>query len=120
MRLKKPGRFEEQIEELADFARALSHPARVAIVRLLMERGPLCCGALVAALPLAQATVSQHLRLLQRAHLVEGRAEGLRVEYRLEGKRLRDFCHAFQEALGTAGGAGESSPGTCSGSHGEA
>ncbi len=104
MRLKREGEFEVEIERLAEFARAMGHPARVAIVQLLMAGGEMCCQAIVDELPLAQATVSQHLRVLERVGLVVGRQDGVRVEYRLEVGRLRDFCHAFQCALGTGGG----------------
>lgn len=80
----------------------MGHPARVLIVQMLMEGGEMCCGEIVGRLPLAQATVSQHLRVLERAGLVVRREEGVRVAYRLREESLRNFCHAFQQALGTS------------------
>jgi ArsR family transcriptional regulator len=68
-------------EELAALARALGHPARVAIVRLLARRGDCVCGGIVDQLPLAQATVSQHLRVLKEAGIITGQVEGPRVCY---------------------------------------
>jgi ArsR family transcriptional regulator len=68
-------------EELAGLAKALGHPARVAIVRLLLARGECVCGGIVDRLPLAQATVSQHLKVLKEAGLVEGEIDGPRVCY---------------------------------------
>jgi len=68
-------------EELAGLAKALGHPARVAIVRLLLERGECVCGGIVDRLPLAQATVSQHLKVLKEAGLIEGEIDGPRVCY---------------------------------------
>ena len=68
-------------EELARYAKALGHPARVAIVRLLMRRGDCVCGRIVIELPLAQATVSQHLKVLKDAGLVRGEIDGPRVCY---------------------------------------
>ena len=67
--------------ELAALARALGHPARVAIIRLLLGRDACFCGAIVEHLPLAQATVSQHLKVLRQAGLIRGEIEGPRVCY---------------------------------------
>jgi ArsR family transcriptional regulator len=67
--------------ELATLAKALGHPARVAIMRLLISRGECVCGAIVDELPLAQATVSQHLKVLKQAGLVQGEIDGPRVCY---------------------------------------
>lgn len=67
--------------DLARLAKALAHPARVAIVRLLLQRGDCICGAIVDELPLAQATVSQHLKVLKEAGLVRGEVDGPRVCY---------------------------------------
>lgn len=87
---------------MAEFAKSLAHPARIAIVTTLTRLGPLCCGELVARLPLAQSTVSQHLRALQTTGLIDHRDEGTRVVYSVHRQRLRSFCQAFQETLGTA------------------
>jgi ArsR family transcriptional regulator len=67
--------------ELATLARALGHPARVAIVRMLDAAGQCVCGEIVSGLPLAQATVSQHLKVLKQAGLVQGEVDGPRVCY---------------------------------------
>jgi len=67
--------------EAALLARALGHPARVAILRLLLARGDCVCGKIVDFLPLAQATVSQHLKVLKQAGLVRGEIDGPRVCY---------------------------------------
>ena len=101
MAQSKTSGFPKQAQSLAAFAKALSHPARISIVTLLMEHGEACCGEIVAALPLAQPTVSQHLRDLQAAGLVTAQNCGAKVCYRLERDHIRNFCHAFQEALGS-------------------
>jgi ArsR family transcriptional regulator len=67
--------------EFARLAKALGHPARVAILRRLIERGECVCGQIVSELPLAQATVSQHLRVLKDAGLIQGEVDGPRVCY---------------------------------------
>ena len=74
--------------ELAVLAKALGHPARVRILRLLLARDACCCGELVEELPLAQATVSQHLKVLKDAGLVVGEIEGLRTCYCANRERL--------------------------------
>ena len=69
---------------LARMAKALGHPARVAIVRMLARRGECVCGAIVADLPLSQATVSQHLKVLKQAGIVRGELDPPRVCYCLD------------------------------------
>jgi ArsR family transcriptional regulator len=67
--------------ELARLAKALGHPARVAIVRMLADGGECVCGDIVSRLPLAQATVSQHLKVLKQAGLIQGEIDPPRVCY---------------------------------------
>jgi len=67
--------------ELARLAKALGHPARVAILRFLSASGDCQCGAIVDQLPLAQATVSQHLKVLKSAGLIRGTIDPPRVCY---------------------------------------
>lgn len=81
-------------EQLALLAKALGHPARVRILRLLLARDACYCGQLVDELPLAQATVSQHLKMLKDAGLVIGEIEGLRTCYWPGRERLAEL-HAL-------------------------
>lgn len=78
-------------ETLARLAHALAHPARVAIVRLLQERQTCICGEIVEVLPLAQSTVSQHLKVLRDAGWVQGEVDGPRVCYCLNPLTLEKF-----------------------------
>jgi ArsR family transcriptional regulator len=74
----------EPVTEAARLAvrlKALAHPARLEILRLLAERGTCVCGAIVEVMPLAQATVSQHLKVLKEAGLVRGTIDGPRSCY---------------------------------------
>ncbi len=80
---------DEADEELARLAKALGHPARVKIVRLLARRRECLCGEVVDELPLAQSTVSQHLKILKEAGLVRGTVDGPRVCYCLSEGVLR-------------------------------
>jgi ArsR family transcriptional regulator len=75
--------------ELARLAKALAHPARVAILRRLIAHGECACGKIVSGLPLAQATVSQHLKVLKEAGLILGEVDGPRVCYCVNPKAVR-------------------------------
>ena len=79
----------EADEELAVLAKALGHPTRVQIVRILQRRTACVCGDIVDELPLAQSTVSQHLKVLKEAGLIRGEVEGPRVCYCIEPRSLR-------------------------------
>lgn len=85
---------------LARFAKALGHPARIAIVGFLLKSETLTCNQIVEALPLAQASVSQHLKIMKEAGLLENRARGNQVYYSLKKNRIRDFCKEFRQTLG--------------------
>ena len=83
-------------QEVAVLAKALGHPARVRIVRLLLAQDACYCGQLVDELGLAQATVSQHLKILKEAGLIVGEIEGLRTCYCASRERLAEL----QELVG--------------------
>lgn len=68
-------------EELASYAKALGHPMRVRILRILAQQTECICGEMVSLLPVAQSTVSQHLKVLKEAGLVQGEIDGPRVRY---------------------------------------
>jgi len=75
-------------DEFAKLAWAIAHPARVQIVRLLIGREACVCGEIVDCLPLAQSTVSQHLKILKESGLIEGEVDGPKVCYCINPKRL--------------------------------
>jgi ArsR family transcriptional regulator, arsenate/arsenite/antimonite-responsive transcriptional repressor len=77
--------------QFATFARGLAHPARVRIVRLLLDRDTCVCGDIVDHLPLAQSTVSQHLKILKECGLVEGEVDGPRICYCINVDRLKEL-----------------------------
>lgn len=83
--------FADADQRLAQGLKALAHPARLAIVRLLAERDECVCGDIVDDLPLAQSTVSQHLKALKEAGLVQGTVEGRRTCYCLDPEALSDL-----------------------------
>jgi DNA-binding transcriptional ArsR family regulator len=73
-----------KLKRTAELAKALGHPARIAILRLLSERNTCICGDITDVLPLAQSTVSQHLKALKTAGLIKGEVEGVRTCYCLD------------------------------------
>jgi ArsR family transcriptional regulator, arsenate/arsenite/antimonite-responsive transcriptional repressor len=86
MALARVEDFSEKELKVADFARALSHPARVAILKALAEKKECICGDLVDVLPLAQSTVSQHLKALKDVGLIQGTIDGPRSRYCIDWK----------------------------------
>lgn len=85
----RPVEGPEADQELAQLAKAVGHPARVQILRLLARKDACVCGDIVGELPLAQSTVSQHLKVLKEAGLVQGEVDGPRVNYCIAPAALR-------------------------------
>jgi DNA-binding transcriptional ArsR family regulator len=81
MGVTKIENFSSTQNHLAKVAKALGHPARVAILEHLLKLDSCICGDLVEELPLSQATVSQHLKALKEAGLIQGNIEGTSVCY---------------------------------------
>ena len=81
-------------EALAAMAKALGHPTRVRILRLLVERQACATGELVAVLPQAQSTIPEHLKILRQAGLIQGEIEGPRTSYCVDRARLAAFKRA--------------------------
>ncbi len=97
--------FEVQDMQFATWAKALSHPARLAILRTLAAQQTCLCGQIVEALPLAQSTVSQHLKVLRDAGLVHGESDGPRCCYYLDTGTLRRVRAGVDQLLNTLEGA---------------
>ncbi len=93
----------ESDERLVELFRALGHPARLRIVQLLAERQACQCGEIVEELPLSQATVSQHLKVLRAAGIIIGEVEGPAVCYCLAPGALAAFHGAVATLSRDAG-----------------
>ena len=91
MAFNKKEEFGKKEQELAEFAKALSHPARIAILKVLAQKNECICGEIVEVLPLAQSTVSQHLKELTGAGLIEGSVDGPRSCYCINWKAFEKF-----------------------------
>ncbi len=89
--------FSVKDNRIANYAKALAHPARIAILRLLASRQACMCGDIVDELPLSQSTVSQHLKELKQAGLIKGDIEGTRVCYCIDEKEWQAAQKYMQE-----------------------
>ena len=93
---------EAELERFAELARALGHPHRVAILSFLMQTGACMCGDIVKVLPVAQSTVSQHLKKLKDAGWIQGEIEGPRVCYCLKPEVLEELKIFLTRLCGAA------------------
>lgn len=90
-------KFSHSDIQLSDWCKALAHPARIAILRTLAARKECICGDLVLDLPLAQSTVSQHLKALKAASLIQGEVDGPRSRYCINRKNFEKFLKALTD-----------------------
>ena len=95
MAYHKKEEFSQKEQDLAEFAKAISHPARIAILKVLAKRNQCVCGEIVEVLPLAQSTVSQHLKELKNAGLIKGTVEGTSSCYCINWKAFDQFGTSF-------------------------
>ena len=99
MGLTKTEIFTAEQNRLADLAKAFAHPARVAILQLLVQKKACVCGDIVDELPLAQATVSQHLKELKRIGIIQGSIDPPRVCYCIDETVWEEARQLFGEVL---------------------
>ncbi|NWF88084.1 MAG: winged helix-turn-helix transcriptional regulator [Ignavibacteriaceae bacterium] len=103
MAVSKKDEFTSEEVWLADVAKSLSHPARIKILKMLTEMNSCMVGSLVDKLPLAQATVSQHLKELKRVGLIEGEIDGPKVCYCVNNKELAKAKSALDKLFNKIG-----------------
>lgn len=102
MGLTKTEEFTLEQNDLAAMAKALAHPARIAILEFLIHKKACVCGDIVDELPLSQSTVSQHLLELKKVGLIQGSIEGPRICYCIEPKawaRLKGNLNGLLESF---------------------
>jgi ArsR family transcriptional regulator len=103
MAYSKKDNFESREARLAQLAKALGHPARIAILMTLARRNTCVCGEIVGVLPLAQSTVSQHLKALKEAGLIRGEIDGPKSCYCLDPEVVAELNRLFGDFLGKIG-----------------
>jgi ArsR family transcriptional regulator, arsenate/arsenite/antimonite-responsive transcriptional repressor len=99
MGTSKKESFSNSQNRIADLAKALAHPARIAILEFLTKQNSCVCGDIVEELPLSQATVSQHLAELKRVGLIKGEIEGPRVCYCINQKSWKEAKRLLSQFL---------------------
>ena len=95
MAITKAKLFNATQKRTAELMKALGHPARIAIIELLAERNTCICGDITENLPLAQSTVSQHLKALKKAGIIKGEIDGVRTCYCLNEKGIKEINELF-------------------------
>jgi len=95
MGISKTECFSKEQNEIATIAKALGHPARIAIMEYLMHADSCICGDIVDKLPLAQPTISQHLKELKNAGLIKGSIEGTAICYCINETCLETIMNYF-------------------------
>lgn len=91
----KSALFTKQQNDIANMAKAIAHPARIAILQYLVKKNACICGDLVDELGLAQATTSQHLKELKNAGIIQGSIEGVSVCYCINPKVWKQYKELF-------------------------
>lgn len=94
----KKEEFTVKQNKIARYTKALAHPARIAILELLLKKHSCICGDIVNELPLSQSTVSQHLKELKTIGLIKGEIDGAKVCYcinKKEWENMKSYLHSF-------------------------
>lgn len=104
--MKKPEVFDTELQSLAAFAKVVSHPARLAILKYLTETKTCISGDISDNLPLSRTTVSQHLKELRDAGLIHGEIDGLKINYCLCGTCIEEKLAQFEDFFGKVKNAG--------------
>ena len=95
--MNKSDKFDKSLQELARFARVISHPARLAILKYLAETKTCISGDISEYIPLSRTTVSQHLKELKNMGLIHGEIEGLTVNYCLCESAIKKYLACLEE-----------------------
>jgi DNA-binding transcriptional ArsR family regulator len=101
MGVTKAEYFSGEQNELAGLAKALGHPARIAILQKLLELNTCICGDLVEEIPLSQPTISQHLKELKTVGIIKGTIEGTRVNYCIDSSKWKEVQGLFNQLFDT-------------------
>ncbi|MCP5062750.1 MAG: winged helix-turn-helix transcriptional regulator [Ignavibacteriae bacterium] len=90
-------KYSDKTTKLAELCKALAHPARIEILKTVAKKNRCMCGEVVEVLPLAQSTVSQHLKELKKSGLISGEIEGPKSCYCINWKVMNQFSKLINE-----------------------
>jgi DNA-binding transcriptional ArsR family regulator len=99
--MRKPEVFDKELQELAKFAKVISHPARLAILKYLAETRTCISGDISDYVPLSRTTVSQHLKELRDSGLIKGEIDGLKINYCLCNSTISENLEKFDSFFKT-------------------
>ena len=100
MNMNKSEKFDENLQELAKFGKAISHPARLLILKYLADTKTCVSGELSDYIPLSRTTVSQHLKELRDLGLIHGEIDGLKINYCLCSSDITRYLGIFDDFFG--------------------
>jgi len=95
--MKSDKKYSNKTKKLAEYCKALAHPARIEILKTVAKKNRCMCGEVVEVLPLAQSTVSQHLKELKKSGLISGEVEGPKSCYCINWKEINQFSKLINE-----------------------
>ncbi len=98
----KSEEFLSKQQEISNIAKALSHPARIAIIQLLAEKKEIRTGNISLSLPISRTTVTQHLKALKKTGIIKGKIDGLTIHYCLDMKKLSEIQEELNKFFGNA------------------
>jgi len=91
--------FDKELAEIAEFFKALAHPARLRILQFLAESKTCITGDISDELPLGRTTVNQHLKELKKVGLIQGHIAGVKTNYCINPEKLNEFQRSLQSFL---------------------
>jgi DNA-binding transcriptional ArsR family regulator len=95
--MNKAEKFDDSLQDLAKFAKVISHPARLAILKYLSGTKTCISGDISDFLPLSRTTVSQHLKELRDIGLIHGEIDGLKINYCLRSDKIETYLNLFDD-----------------------
>ena len=99
--MNNSSKFDDNLQDLARFGKAISHPARLAILQYLAQTESCISGDISDQLPLSRTTVSQHLKELRDLGLIHGEIDGLKINYCLCSTDINKYLDLFENFFGT-------------------
>ena len=97
----KTDQFDDDLQQLAKYAKVLSHPARLMILQFLAEKKVCISGDITNEIPLSRTTVSQHLKELKKVDLIQGSIEGLKINYCMNYDSIKKLTEALDQFFNT-------------------